>query len=61
MEKTTELKEDVEKEKSLLVKLGIAFATSVVVGSAAWFGIQDKRVTVAGVLASLALAFVVQK
>lgn len=74
VEKTTKLIEPlVEKKKQNTqktsdnkftitpAKVGISVAASLAVGSAAWFGLQNKNITILGALGALALGFVVQK
>lgn len=56
-----EIKKDIEEEKSLPLKFGISTAVAVAVGAAAWFGAKDVKITAAGALGSLALAFFFQK
>jgi len=45
----------------LAIKIGISVAASIVIGGAAWLGLQNKSLTALGSIASLAIAFVAQK
>lgn len=55
------IKEEVDQEKPLPVKIGISTAAAVVIGGAAWFGLKDMKLTALGALGGLALTFLLQK
>lgn len=61
LDETKKIKEEVDQEKPLPVKIGISAAAAVVVGGVAWFGIKDRNATILGALGSLALTFFLQK
>jgi hypothetical protein len=56
-----QIKKDVDDESPLPLKIGISVATSLAVGGLAWLGMHNQKLTALSAVASLAIAFIMQK